>query len=219
MLQQLGTASDATESYDKDMSNQGKTQSLESLLNPSILRTNLIVVALYIAAFELLHDSIVERLREFYARPCDTTSKPVPGPDYEGEVLVGRKKVLPASLAWLKKKAVIDETDIENFEKAKKLRDDLTHEMGRMLWKGVPADLPARFSEMVSLLDKIELWWTVNVDVADPEQVDVGAIVPGKSLGLRLLMEIALGSEIESSKYLNEYIRLMRPATPPETVQ
>jgi hypothetical protein len=56
-----------------DMSNRD----LESFLSPSILRTNLIVVALYIAAFELLHDSIVERLRDFYARPSDTTSKPV----------------------------------------------------------------------------------------------------------------------------------------------
>ena len=101
------------------MSNQDKTQALESFLSPSILRSNLIVIALYIAAFELLHDSIVERLREFYGRPCDTTSKPVPGPDYESEVLLERKKVLPASLAWLKKKDVIDETDIENFEKAK----------------------------------------------------------------------------------------------------
>jgi hypothetical protein len=67
---------------------------------------------------------------------------------------------------------------------------------------------------LVSLLDKIELWWTVYVDVADPEQVDVGAIVPGKSIGLRLLMEIAIGSEEDSRKYLDEYIPLTRPAAP-----
>ena len=57
-------------------------------------------------------------------------------------------------------------------------------------------------------------WWTVYVDVADSEQVDVGAIVPGKSIGLRLLMEIAIGSEEDSRKYLDEYIRLTRPAAP-----
>ena len=77
------------------MSNQGKTQALESFLNPSILRSNLIAVALYIAAFELLHDSIVERLRRFYARPSDTTPEPVPGPDYESKVLQGRKRSYP----------------------------------------------------------------------------------------------------------------------------
>jgi hypothetical protein len=196
------------------MSNQGKTQGLESFLNPSILRSNLIVVALYIAAFELLKDSIVKRIREFYAPPYDTTSNPVPGPDYEKEVLQGRKKVVTASIEWLKKSDVIDETDIKNFKKAEKLGNELTHKMGRILWDGVPSDLPTRFVEMVSLLDKIELWWTVNVDVADPEQVDVGAIVPGKSIGLRLLMEIAIGSEEDSRKYLDEYIRLTRPATP-----
>jgi len=199
------------------MSNQGKTQGLESFLNPSILRTNLIVVALYIAGFELLHDSIVKRIREFYARPYDTTSNPVPGPDYEKEVLQGRKKVLTASIEWLKKSDVIDETDIENFKKAKKLRNELTHEMGRILWEGVPSDLPARFLDMVSLLDKIELWWTVNVDAVNPEEVDVATIVPGKSLGLRLLMQVATLSEEESRKYLDEAIRLTRP--PGEKVQ
>lgn len=111
------------------MSNQGKTRALESFLNPSILRSNLIVVALYITAFELLKDSIVKRIREFYARPHDTTSNPVPGPDYEKEVLQGRKKVLPASLAWLKESDAIDDTDIGNFKKAKERRDKLTHEM------------------------------------------------------------------------------------------
>jgi hypothetical protein len=199
------------------MSNQGKTQALESFLNPSILRSNLIAVALYITAFELLHDSIVERLRRFYARPLDTTSEPVPGPDYESEVLQGRKKVLPASLAWLKKLDVIDDTDIGNFEKVKELRDKLTHEMGQLLWDGIPSDLPARFLDIVSLLDKIELWWTVNVDVMRPEEIDVATIVPARSAGLRLLMQVATLSEEESRKYLDEAIRLTRP--PREKVQ
>lgn len=192
------------------MSNQGKTQ-VESFLNPSVLRSNLIMVALYIAAFELLHDSVVERLRNFYANTC------VPGADYESEVLQGRKKVLPASLAWLKKSGVIDDTDIGNFEKAKMQRDKFTHEMGQVLWDGIPSDLPARFLDMVSLLDKIELWWTVNVDVVNPEAVDVSTIVPGRSFGLRLLMQIATLSEEESRKYLDEAICLTR--SPRERVQ
>lgn len=199
------------------MSDQGKTQDLESFLNPSILRANLIVVALYIAAFELLHDSIVERLRNFYARPSDTTSEPVPGPDYESEVLLGRKKVVAPSLAWLKKRDVIDGADIENFEKAAELRRTLTHEMGSILWKGLPSDLPSRFSEMVSLLDKIELWWTVNVDVMNPEDVDVVTIMPGKSAGLRLLMQVATLSEEEAREHLDKAIRHTR--TPREKVQ
>lgn len=197
--------------YDGGMTDQGKTQGLESFLNPSILRANLIVVSLYIAAFELLHDSIVERLKKFYANTR------VPGADYESEVLQGRKKVLPASLAWLTKLDVIDDTDIGNFEKAGERRNKLIHEMGQVLWDGVPSDLPARFLDMVSLLDKIELWWTVNVDVMKPEEIDVATIVPGKSAGLRLLMQVATLSEEESRRYLNEAIRLTRP--PREKVQ
>ena len=193
------------------MSDQGKTQGLESFLNPSILRTNLIMVALYIAAFELLKDSVVDRLKRFY----DPHFKLPSGQDYESEVKRGRRKgargVLPTSLMWLRRKDVIDKADMKNFKKAAKLRNTLTHEMGRILWDGIPSELPARFLDMVSLLDKIELWWTVNVDVMKPEEINVATIMPGKSFGLRLLMQVATLSEEESRKYLDEAIRLTRP--------
>ena len=197
--------------YDKEMSNQGKKQDLESFLNPSILRNNLIVVALYIAAFEFLDDSVNDRLVKFFANTR------VPGADYESEVRQGQKEHWRASLGWLKKMNAIDDTDVGNFEKAKRRRDEIAHEMGRILWEGVPSDLPARFLNMVSLLDKIELWWTVNVDVTKPEEVDAAAIAPGKSLGLRLLMQVATLSEEESCKYLDEAVRLTRP--PREKIQ
>lgn len=185
------------------MSNQAKTQPLPSFLNPSILRSNLIIVGLYIAAFELLHDSVVDRLKQFYAPRLQLP----PGRDYKSQVTNGRKvrkgrkrrkrvrAVLPTSLAWLKREGVIDKADMKNFKKAEKLRNRLTHEMGQMLWEGLPSELRARLFDMVALLDKIERWWTINVDVTAPDQIDETAIVPGKSIGLRLLMEIALGSE------------------------
>ena len=78
-------------------------------------------------------------------------------------------------------------------------------------------DLPARFLDMVSLLDKIELWWTVNVDVMRPEEIDVATIMPARSAGLRLLLQVATLSEEEARKYLDEAIRLTRP--PREKVQ
>ena len=112
---------------------------------------------------------------------------------------------------------MIDKADMKNFKKAAKLRNTLTHEMGRILWDGIPSDLPARFLDMVSLLDKIELWWTVNVDVMKAEEIDVATIMPGKSFGLRLLMQVATLSEEASRKYLDEAIRLTR--LPREKVQ
>jgi hypothetical protein len=70
---------------------------------------------------------------------------------------------------------------------------------------------------MVALLHKIERWWIVNVDAV--YEVDERAVVGGRSIELKLLTEIALGSEEESRKYLDEYIRLIRPTTSPGKVQ
>ena len=42
-------------------------QSWERFLNPDSLRANLVTGSLYITAFEMLKDSIIERIRDFYS--------------------------------------------------------------------------------------------------------------------------------------------------------
>lgn len=81
-----------------------------------------------------------------------------------------------------------------------------------MLAHGLPSELPERFAEMVALLDKIERWWIVNVELATDQdvkgqEVDQEGIIPGPIISLRLMLEIALGSEEESRKYINEFLR------------
>ena len=49
--------------------------SWESLLNPDVLRSNLIMAALYIAAFEVLKSTIVKRIRDFYVTGFDKSVK------------------------------------------------------------------------------------------------------------------------------------------------
>ncbi len=46
-------------------------RSWENLLNPAVLRPNLIVASIYIAAFELLKNAIVDRIRDFYTKGFD----------------------------------------------------------------------------------------------------------------------------------------------------
>lgn len=46
-------------------------KSWENFLNPEVLRPNLIMASLYIAAFEMLKDTIVERIRDFYITGFD----------------------------------------------------------------------------------------------------------------------------------------------------
>lgn len=81
-----------------------------------------------------------------------------------------------------------------------------------MLSDGLPADLPERFADIIALLDKIERWWIVNVEIPvnpdfDHQQIDEARIMPGRIMGLRALLDIALGSERESKFYINEFLK------------
>ena len=171
----------------------------EDFLNPEVLRSNLIVASIYIVAFEVLKNTIVDRLKSFYTMGLHEDGPQI-DPKYQSEVLSKNPSPVYASLEWLKESQAIDDNDISAFERAKKCRNDFAHELPEMLMKGLPSDLPDRFSEMIWLVDKIGRWWVVNVDIApdpqhDGKHVDEEQVIPGPSMELRLMMDIALAPE------------------------
>ena len=65
---------------------------------------------------------------------------------------------------------------------------------------------------IIELLCKIEKWWILNVEIPtnpdfDGKEIDEDGIVPGPIMTLRLLPDIALGSEEESNFYYKEFIK------------
>ena len=147
-------------------------KSWENFLNPTTLRENLIIASVYTLAFELLKAAITDRILSFYS----LIGYELDHPKYKSEVLSGlseKENPVYASIKWLQKSHAITEDDAAIFERAKKLRNRLAHELSGMLRHGLPPDLPVRFGEMVSLLEKIERWWIVNVDIR-PDALTAG---------------------------------------------
>jgi len=180
-------------------------------LNPDALRTNLIVASLYITAFEMLKESILERPREFFSVDYDKDGLIV-GEKYNEKVLSLSKSPLYASLFWLKDINAIDDNDIEIFDKIRTCRNDITHEIVNYISKGAETDPLPLFNSSIDLLYKIEKWWILNIEIAinpdfNGKEINEDDIVPGKIMILRLLLDIALGSEEESIFYYNEFIK------------
>lgn len=132
----------------------------ENLLNPKILRSSLIFASIYIAAFEVLKNAIVDRIRNFYSPGFDENASPI-DPKYQAEVLAKNKSPVYASLEWLRESRVINDNDMDTFERVRGLRNKLAHSITEMLIEELSSDLPARFQEMIALLDKIERWWSL----------------------------------------------------------
>ena len=187
-------------------------ESWERFLHPQALRTNLTAASLYIAAFEILKETIIERAKEFFCCGFDENGI-ITTANYQEKVLSKNRSRLHASLQWLKEQEVIDDNDISTFEQIKIIRNQLTHEIPRLLTEGLPESWPNRLNDLVSLAGKIEHWWIVNVEIptnpdfGSDDEIDEDGIVPGKIMILRMMIDIALGTEEESTQYYKEFMK------------
>ena len=134
----------------------------ERFLTPSILRSNMLIASVYIVAFEALKSSIINRICDFYWAGWEE-GEDIIDPTYESEVLSVNRSPVFASFQWLKDRNVIGDADIAFFKKAKETRNQLAHEISKLLTEGLPPELPERLSGIITLLDKIERWWIVFV--------------------------------------------------------
>lgn len=185
-------------------------QSWEEFLNPEVMRPRLIAASVYIAGFEALKDSIVGRIRDFFLNGFDEAGDNI-DPKYQSDVLARNRSPIHASLDWLKERNAIDDSDLSAFVRVKSCRNTLAHKLIAVLGtEGLPTDFEQCFTDMVTLLRKIEVWWITNVDIpTDPDfdsaKVDEGGIIPGPVLHMQLLVDIALGDDERSKFYYDEF--------------
>lgn len=190
--------------------NPNPRNSWDDFLNPDVMRTRLISTSIYIAAFELLKDSIIERPRNFLCLGFDKDENIVDS-DYQSDVLSRNRSPLHASIDWLMENGAMSAADMAAFDRVKTCRNHLAHRLLHFLGnEGMPLDFEKCFQEMVGLLRKLELWWITNVDIPtnpdlDGQKIEEDDIQPGPVLMLKLLYDIALGSEERSRFYHEEF--------------
>jgi hypothetical protein len=127
------------------------------LQNPEVLRNNLIVASLFLAAYEMLQASVIDRIFGFFSEDF-RDGKWIASRSYQTECLALDKSPFRASLLWLKHMSAIDDSDIDLVDRIREHRNELAHEMVKFL--GTPdaevnVQLLAGICELVS---KIERW-------------------------------------------------------------
>lgn len=174
------------------------TDHWERFLNPEVVRPSLFLATMFITTFEVLKDSIVGRIRDFYTHGFDENG-PIVEPDYQTEVASRNKSVLYASLQWLRENEVINDLDLEIFEQLKRTRNKLAHQLFSVVTGQIESTHENQFDVLVALLRKIEVWWVVNVEIPtnsdfDGREIDEEGIVPGAVLSLQILIQVAAGN-------------------------
>ena len=179
----------------------------EELLNPEVLRAKLISASLYLSAFEVLKQSVVGRLRDFFCSGFGVSGDVV-DPKYQAAALSLAKNPLDASLQWLYQNGALDASDLEMFKKVRSARNVVAHKLQEIVAGEVPSQHTELFPQVLQLLRKVETWWILNVEIpTDPdyngEQVGEADVEPGRLILLQLMQAVAAGD----ASYLDNWRR------------
>ena len=173
-------------------------------LDPAVFREKLVKAALFIAAYEVLKDLVVGRVKSFYvpqliglgASQLEELER-----QYRQEVLALDKqsRALPASLSWLKQNGALEASDLDDFAKTREARDETAHRLPDALFGEFATDLTKEFGVIVRLSDKIGKWWAIHVEiplgsVEGTEEIDADEVQPGTSILLHLMQNLATGN-------------------------
>lgn len=187
--------------------------SWERLLHPGNLREALITAAVFVAAYELFEDSVIGRLKMFFSNGFDKNG-PTVGSQYEEQVRSKHKNQLQAALVWHKEHEIISEDDVSRALRARKTRNRIAHELISWVTDQGPTDeIAQELGALLALLQKIEVWWIRNFEMAiqddiDPSTVSDDDITPGPIIALTVLLETALGPPETRAQYYEAFKNL-----------
>lgn len=142
---------------------------MDRILDPERLRINLLLVSLYLTAFEVLANSIVQRIEDFfipsYLKEYDDTQQlQARKDDYEREV--GKKfSVSPnykfePSCRWLRKNGVLSDDEVIEIIEIRNHRHDLAHNLPSLILSDVDLVVNLKqFTRIKELVKKVQLFW------------------------------------------------------------
>ena len=193
---------------------------LNKVLTPNVLRTNLLLSSLYLTAFETLKMAIVEGVKDFFilqTAVSDEAEKEMlkslqkelverfkesyqrDVDEYEKEVGISiddrdRLGLIP-SCKWLQRQDVLSETEINEIKAMRDHRNEIAHELPKILiGKGFDIELE-HFQRMRALIHKIDAFWLRNdllldantLDEVDIQDITDDGIVSGRDSMLALI--------------------------------
>ena len=195
--------------------NQSTLPSWDKFLNPETLRTNLLAASIFITSYEILKNSIVDKIRSFYTTGFDENGWII-SESYKSKVLAldGKMRVFQASIAWLKANDVIDSKDEQIIAQLTQHRNDVAHDLPRFLSEADRNVELERLTGLIELVTKINRWWIVNVELTlqdeiDPTKVKAEEIMSGHMIFLHLLLTTASGAD--SNTLYQEFLKQTHP--------
>ena len=187
-----------------------------NILDKNIVKTNVNFAALFVMNYECLKDYVISQVKGFY---CDDLyfendeAIYIESEAYKQEVRTLDKQLENASLKWFMESEAVTQEDFDNYQKIRKRRNEITHELLKNLNIGFTEDDIKLFVTLTNLYEKIDRWWINEIEIptsADeiPEDYDRDGVCGGQAIVLSIINDIVLGNGEEKYKnILNELLK------------
>lgn len=171
---------------------------LAAKIAPEAVLLTLVQAGSFLSAYELIKYDVVEQVRSFFLTGLDEKGLTYNDTGYQRSVLsLNPKSKFRASAAWLQSMDAITAEEVTKLQEIKNHRDEITHEMPRLLVEPdfvVKTQLLAEAAEIVRRLGVF--WGTIAVqtdEIFDPDEVDYEVIKSGSYLLMEYLVGLAGG--------------------------
>jgi hypothetical protein len=153
-------------------------------LNKEELKNNLLLASLYLTGYELLKNHIVIKLKDFFLCGFNENGF-IYSEDYK-EVTKKHKKIYEASCMWLADMNAISQDDIIELQKIREHRDEIAHDLPKLLTERTTQININLLYKMKSYIDKIGNFWgsieaDTNIDLVG-ENISYNEIKSGSSI-------------------------------------
>lgn len=190
---------------------------LENILNEDILRYNVNFAAMFVLNYECLKEYVIGQVRDFYSDNIHFEGNKIIGEestDYKKEVRTLDNNIENASLKWFVEGGAITLDEYEIYQKIRKRRNDITHELLKNLNNGFCEDDVKLFSCLLDIYSKIDKWWINEIEIPisgdlEADDYDREAVFGGQAMVLSIINNIILGNEgLRYKEMLNELMEI-----------
>jgi hypothetical protein len=174
--------------------------SWEKFLNPDSLKQNLVEASIFLAAYEILRNSVEVRLREFY---CIDAEEGKESASYKSKVVaLHPKDKLHASVLWFAQRGALDDLDLEAVAAIRRHRNAIAHELPSFIADHEYIVDRALLVKLAAVVAKADRWWVRydtpvddNLDEIDVSEVPDDEIHSGNMIMLDLILSVFDGDD------------------------
>lgn len=188
-----------------------------NILDENILKTNVNFAAMFVLNYECLKDFVVNQIRDFFADNIKFDRDRTIYEEshaYKDEVRSLDENIENASLKWFIQSDAITQSDYDTYQKIRKRRDDITHELLKNLNEGFKESDVKLFSDLLSIYSKLDKWWINEIEIPIsgedvPEDYDRESVCGGQAVELSIINSIILANKGNEYKDLLKTISEM----------